>query len=95
MGARRRLREALDSQDLVRVRLVPKHADRLSGFVVGIGDEWALLALTMDGGYFDGYMAFRLKDIDHVRSDPGFEGRFARTPTAVAAHTTASRSRLH
>jgi hypothetical protein len=79
MGARRRLRKALDSQDLVRVRLAPKHADRLSGFVVGIGNEWALLALTMDGGYFDGYMAFRLKDIDHVRIDPGFEGRFART----------------
>jgi hypothetical protein len=79
MEARRRLREALDSQDLVRVRLLPKHADRLSGFVLGIGDEWALLSLTMDGGYFDGYMVFRLKDIDHVRNDSGFEGRFART----------------
>ena len=79
MGARRRLREALDSHSLVRIRLTPKHADRLSGFVVGIGDEWALLALTMEGGYFDGYMAFRLKDVDRIRNDSTFEGRFART----------------
>lgn len=49
MGARRRLREALDSYSLVRIRLTPRHADRLSGFVVGIGDEGALGALTMDG----------------------------------------------
>jgi hypothetical protein len=79
MGARRRLHEALDCHDLVRVRLTPKYTDRLSGFVVGIGEEWALLALTIDGGYFDGYMAFRLKDLARVRRDSGFEGRFART----------------
>ena len=79
MGVRGQLRKELNSHALVRVRLSPKHADPLSGFVVGLGKKWALIALTMDGGYFDGYMAFRVKDVARVLSDGGFEGLFART----------------
>lgn len=79
MGIRKRLSAALAEQVMVRIDLRPKHADRLDGFVVGIGDKWALIAATMDGGYFDGYQAFRLKDVERVRRDTSFEGRFART----------------
>lgn len=79
MGVRRRLAAALAEQAMVRIDLRPKHSDRLDGFVVGIGEQWCLLAATMDGGYFDGYRAFRLKDVDRVRRDTSFEGRFART----------------
>lgn len=79
MGNRRRLGDALVNQVMVRIDLAPKHADRLDGFVVRIGEKWALLAATMDGGYFDGHVAFRLKDVDRVRPDTSFEGRFART----------------
>lgn len=79
MGVRKRLSAALAEQAMVRIDLHPKHSDRLDGFVVGIGQRWCLLAATMEGGYFDGYRAFRLKDVDRVRRDASFEGRFART----------------
>jgi hypothetical protein len=54
-------------------------AGRFDGFVVGIGQKWSLLAATLNGGYFDGYRAFRLKDVDRVRRGKSFGGRFART----------------
>lgn len=79
MGIRKRLSGALVEQVLVRIDLHPKHSDRLDGFVVGIGKKWILIAATMDGGYFDGYRAFRLNDVERVRRDTSFEGRFART----------------
>ena len=40
------------------------------------GDEWGLLAATMDGGYFNGYRAFQLRDVREVRWDTSFESRF-------------------
>lgn len=86
MGTRKRLAAALAEQAMVRIDLHPRHSERVDGFVVGIGKKWGLVAATMDGGYFDGYQAFRLKDVDRVRRDTSFEGRFARTqpewPTA-------------
>lgn len=79
MGIRKRLATALAERTMVKIELNPKHSDRVDGFVVGIGEKWCLVAATMDGGYFDGYMAFRLEDVERVRRDKSFEGRFART----------------
>ncbi len=79
MGARKRLGAALSQQTKIRIGLRPKHADRLDGFVVGIGKEWVLLAATMDGGYFDGYQAVRLKDVERIRRDETFQARFSGT----------------
>jgi len=108
MGVRKRLSAALTEWAKVRIDLRPKHSDRLDGFVVGIGEQWCLLAATMDGGYFDGYRAFRLQDVERVRRDTSFEGRFARTQpewppssptvdldsTAAVLASLAARSRL-
>lgn len=51
----------------------------VSGFVIGIGKKWVLLARTMDGGFSDGHIAIRLSDIRKVSTDTSFAGRFART----------------
>jgi len=76
---RRRLRAAQEASTLVRVDRRPRHGDRVDGFVVGVGRKWALVAATMDGGYFDGFVAFRIRDVQRIRKDRSFEGAFAKT----------------
>lgn len=76
----RRLAKALDSRCLVRIETSPRNAERLDGFVVGIGAQWVLVAETGNGGYLDeGLTAIRRKDIVKVKRDSSFEGRFAQT----------------
>ena len=58
MGVRKNLRKALKKQRMVRIDFRPRHADRVAGFVVGLGEKWALVAETSDGGYPDGFTAF-------------------------------------
>ena len=79
MGTIERLSAALSEQTKIRIDLKPKHADRLEGFVVGIGKKWGLLAATMEGGYFDGHQAFLLKGVERIRRDKSFQATFART----------------
>lgn len=76
---RTKLREAIGKQRIVRVERKPKFADRLNGFVVLVGKRWALLARTSDGGFFDGYIAFRVRDVKQIKSDRTFESAYART----------------
>jgi hypothetical protein len=73
-----KLLEARESSAMVRVERAHRYSDRLDGFVVGIGKKWAVLARTSDGGYFDGYVAFRLADVTDVSREHGFEPRFSR-----------------
>lgn len=87
----RRLSAARDEQTLVRVVRSPKHSDRVQGFVVAIGSEWVMLAQTMDGGFFDGHVAIRLRDIKSLSADVSFESRMSRTlpewpPVAPSRH---------
>ena len=77
--ARARLERAIAEQNIVRVERAPKFADPLHGFVVAVGDKWVLLARTSDGGFFDGHIAFRLKDVQKVKRDTSFETAFAKT----------------
>ncbi|MGZ4454059.1 MAG: hypothetical protein ACXVDH_05855 [Nocardioides sp.] len=49
------------------------------GFVVGLGEKWALLQATRDGGYPDGYVAIRIDSVKNVSEDATFEGAYART----------------
>jgi hypothetical protein len=74
-----RLRRAVESQALVRISRSPRNADRVDGFVVAVGSKWALMAQTSDGGFFDGVVAVRVKDIVKVKKDSSFEARFAET----------------
>jgi hypothetical protein len=73
-----KLRAALESSDMVSVYRDFRHDYPLDGFVVGIGRRWAALALTIDGGYFDGHVAFRLRDVKKVTRNRSFQSRFSR-----------------
>lgn len=77
--ARRRLEKAAAKQRLVRIDRRPRHADRIDGFVVAVGERWALVQSTAEGGHFDALVAIRVKDVTKVRKDRTFEERFART----------------
>lgn len=74
-----KLRRAMNEQRLVRVERSPKYANRLDGFVVDAGKKWSLLAQISDGGFFDGFVAFRLRDVGRVPNDKSFESAYART----------------
>ena len=73
------LRQAADTQSPVRVERAPKFANTLDGVVLRVGTKWALMAQTSDDGYFDGLVAFRLKDVKRVTSDSTFATVFAKT----------------
>ncbi|MBU2665468.1 hypothetical protein KOI35_18330 [Actinoplanes bogorensis] len=73
------LRRAVASRKLVRVGRSPRNADRVDGYVVAVGSKWALIAQVGDGGFFEGLVAVRVKDVVKVRTDRSFAGRFART----------------
>jgi len=74
-----KLRRAMNGQRMVRVERSPKYADRLDGFVVDVGEKWSLLAQISDGGFFDGFVAFRLRDVERVRKVKSFESAYAMT----------------
>ena len=74
-----RLRRAAESQALVRIKRSPRNADRVDGIVVAVGSKWALIAHTGDGGFFEGLVAIRVKDVVKVKKDSSFEECFAQT----------------
>jgi hypothetical protein len=74
-----RLRESISEQRIIRVERKPKFADGLDGFVVLVGERWALMARTADGGFFNGYIAFRIRDVKRIKTDQTFETTFAKT----------------
>ena len=74
-----RLRHAAESQALVRIKRSPRNADRVDGIVVAVGSKWALIAHTGGGGFFEGLVAIRVKDVVRVKKDSSFEERFAQT----------------
>ncbi|TPW75807.1 hypothetical protein [Schumannella soli] len=76
---RRKLEAGIGADRFVRVERDLRHADRIDGFVLAVGSEWALLAATGDGGHPDGLAAVRVRDISSVSWDDSFESRFART----------------
>ncbi|HZM83448.1 MAG TPA: hypothetical protein VFC19_47645 [Candidatus Limnocylindrales bacterium] len=47
--------------------------------MAAIGSKWVLIAQTRDGGFFDGLVAVRRKEIVKVAKSSSFEGRFAQT----------------
>jgi hypothetical protein len=65
-----RLEHAQAEQLLVHVRRWIPDADRLEGFVVGIGSEWVALQHLSDRIAFDGWRLIRRKDIQAVTIDP-------------------------
>ena len=79
MGNRGRLAKAQRDGTMVQIVRSPKHADKMDGFIVAVGDRWAVIQGACKGGYFDGYSAFRLEDVTKIRTVQGFPEQFART----------------
>ncbi len=73
------LRRAAETQALVRIKRSPRNADRVDGIVVAVGSKWALIANTGDAGFFEGWVAIRVKDVVKVKKDSSFRERFAQT----------------
>jgi hypothetical protein len=78
-SSRERLLAALAEQQMVRVERTPDFADRLDGFVVQLGEKWALMAQISEGGFFNGHIAFRLRDVGRIKRDKSFAPAHART----------------
>jgi hypothetical protein len=66
-ATRVQLRQLLEARSYVRVRRSPRFAGDLDGFIAGVGTKWALLQTTRNGGYLDGWNAFRIADVRRVR----------------------------
>lgn len=79
MGTRAKLRRAMCAQSVVCIARSSKYADVLEGFVVAVGQEWAVTHNLREGGYFDGYSAFRWKDVERVHEQDDFSRRFEQT----------------
>ena len=69
-----RLEHARAERLPVHVRRWIPSADRLDGFVVGIGAEWVALQRLSDRIEFDGWQLVRRKDIQAVHIEPDPEG---------------------
>ncbi|WP_068201991.1 hypothetical protein [Isoptericola dokdonensis] len=67
---RARLERAKDDRLMVGVRRWIRRADRVEGFVVGIGARWVALAEVDGSVRFDGWTLLRLEDIQAVTVDP-------------------------
>lgn len=65
-----RLEYAEQKMLLVHIRRWIPDADRLEGFVVGVGKKWVALQCLSDRVEFDGWQLLRVKDIQAVSVDP-------------------------
>jgi hypothetical protein len=62
----------MESNNLVVVSRSPKYSATNHGFVVGVGAKWMLFRLIDEAGAFDGYIAFRIRDIVKLKPDKTF-----------------------
>jgi hypothetical protein len=77
---RAKLERAARERTLIRViRKLPFAPGYLEGFVLHVGLDWSVLAQVADGGWFNGYIAFRLKEVTSVKKDKGISPSFSRT----------------
>jgi len=85
-----KLQAALDAPSIHRISRKLKMMDRIDGFVVGLSESWVLVAREIEGGYSDGLVALRVRDVTNVDDDPSFATRFALTqPPRDAARVAA------
>ena len=67
------LRRALKLHDCIRVERRSRRADRIEGYVIGIGRRWVRFAVPTDGSP-DGFVALRIRDLKRAYWASG--GRF-------------------
>lgn len=74
-----RLRDAVATQEQVVILSRVDPDFRLDGFVVQVGEKWAMIARTRDGGHFNGHSLVRIRSVATVYPARSFESTFART----------------
>lgn len=83
MPSKKNLRESLvlanGTGEILQLTRVSRPGQHIDGFVVAVGQRWVLLARVMDGGFFDGHVAIRFREIGKVRPDRSFQSAYART----------------
>jgi len=79
---RAELAKAAEDRALVRISRSIRRSDKVDGFVVGLGQEWVLLALLDANIYLDGYVALRLTDVSKVKRRGGPDTFVGRALTA-------------
>lgn len=79
MKPAKKLEKARRNRTFVEIERSPRHADIVWGYVVATGKKWALIAAARDGGYPDGLVAIRIKDVLDVARERSFQRRFAAT----------------
>ncbi len=82
---RARLERARERTELVRVRRDIRRAERITGYVVALGEGWVLLAPLEGGILLDGYTALRLADVESIKRDKDGED-FVRRALDLAGH---------
>lgn len=60
------LKQSLDNGQSVHIRRTVERHEREHGIVLGLSDEWVLVASIRDGAYLDGYRVFRVGQLRHV-----------------------------
>lgn len=66
-ATRVRLRQLLETRSYIRLLCSPRFAADLDAFIAGVGTKWARPQATRNGGYLDGWNAFRITDVRRVR----------------------------
>jgi len=73
MGRTRdKLERARAEQTLVRITRDLMYSDIETCVVVSVGAKWVLVRSVVDGGYLDGFSAFKIRDITAVKRDTSF-----------------------
>jgi hypothetical protein len=78
-STRARLRDALESQDLVWVKRTGRGWDRRGGYVLQVGSSWMLMATPDDRVRPDGYSLLRVKDVASVSRGKSQDRLFRRS----------------
>ncbi|WP_141704242.1 hypothetical protein [Planobispora rosea] len=87
------LKRAARSGKPVRVWRGIDRADRLDGYVVGVGEKWALLHTVSEEIRLDGYSAVRLADVEHATAS-GWPGARDHSQEEGASSGDRSQGRL-
>src|SRR5688572_18739535 len=67
------LADLVGTEELIRLRRAIRGADRLEGFVAGVGREWILVHVFDADMFLDGYSAVRIADLRRVERRGGPE----------------------
>lgn len=67
------LAELVGTDELIRLRRTIRRADRLEGFVAGVGKEWILVHVLNPDMFLDGYSALRIADLRRLERRGGPE----------------------